>query len=491
MPITDQQYTDWLNSDAPQRALLVEAKAYDVSAGAEVTHYLSTHPFVSLPADTPANQAYDDIIIEVPLFTQRIPEALGGSSQSGWGDIIVSNESGVRDDWLEDAWDGRALKLLVGDPSWPRDDFRTVVDGFSADIVSLDERRIALRARDKSWALNVPIQTSLIGGSSVNKDKLKPLCFGDCFNVEPVLTDAATHKYQVHDGITEDIPAVREGGNATAFTEQLADGTFTLTGSPTARITADVLGASTGPYLTTVADIVEHILTTRTILTSGDLDAAAFTAFDALCAQTVGLYLREGGLVASALDALVRAVGGYWTWTRDGLFTLGRLDAPSGTPVLELIADDIALNGIRIARRILPVKAERFGYRRNWTPQAETVGAVSEANRALYAAPYKTVTASNPAVPAVHLLADEPAEFPTLLQVEAEAQTEVNRDAALYSTLRYVHEVQCFAAPFQIYCGQVIRITHPTKLFADGRLVTVVGIRESPTRKKCVLEVFS
>ncbi len=489
MSITDEQYDVWLKSDAPQRVLLVEAAAY--ADGVETTYYFSTHPFVSLPSDTPANQAYDDIILEVPLFTQRIPEALGGNSQAGWGDIIISNESGARDDWLEMAWDGRSLKMLVGDPDWPRNDFRVVVDGFSADIVALDDRRIAIRARDKSWALNVPIQTNLIGGSGSNKDKLKPLCYGDCFNVEPVLLDHTTHKYQVHDGITEDIPAVREGGNTTAFAEQLADGTFTLTGSPTARITADVLGDSTGAYLTTVADIINEIVTTRTVLTSGDIDSAAFTAFDALCPQTVGIYIREGALVAQVLDALVKSVGGYWTFNRDGELTLGRLDAPTGTPVLELIEDDIALNGIRLVRRILPVKAERFGWRRNWTPQEDTVGAVSEANRALYAAAYQTVTAENAGVPVVHLLADEPPQFATLLQIESEAQDEVERDATLYSELRYVHEVQCFAAPFQIHCGQVIQITYPNAMFAAGRLVTVIGMRETPTGKRVVLEVFS
>jgi len=491
MAITDEQYTAWLRADARQRVLLAEAKSY--KDGVEATRYISTYPFVSAPTDTPPNQPYDDIILEVPLFTQRIPEALGGRSIAGWGDVVFSLDGRDGDEWLTHAWDGREIQLLVGDKDWPRADFRTVLDGFSADIVALDDRRGAIRIRDKSWAFNVPIQTNRIA-SGPNAGKLKPLALGDCFNAEPPLLDAATHKYQGHDGAAEDFPAVREGGNATAFTEQLADGTFTLTGAPTLRITCDIKGESSGPYLTTAAGLIEHIVTTRTVLTSGDIDGASFTAFDALCPQTLGLYIREGGLVVNALDALVKSVGGFWTFDHDDLLTLGRLDLPSGTPVLRLYAErgDIERDGVQLVSRILPVKSERFGYRRNWTVQSDGLAnVVSEADRATYGAAYKTVVAENPLVPTTHLLADEPAEFATLMQIEAEAQAEVERDAALYSELRYVHAVKCFTAPFRVRCGQVIEITYPNTLFRTGRLVTVIGKRVSPTSNRCVLEVFS
>ena len=489
MSISDAQFAAWLKADGKARVLLLEATAY--SGGAVVTRYASNRAFISGPTATPANIAYDDIITGSPEYHVKMSEQFAGGLPGSWGDITITNMAGARDSWLSDAWDGRTQKLLIGDPTWSRDDFRTVLVGVASDIVSQSRTQLSLRLQDKTGSTRVAIQKSLIGGTTANKNAVKPLCFGECFNVEPVLVTAATHEYQVHDGPVNDITDVRDGGLTVGYTKDLANGKFTLTAAPAGLITANVQGAKPSTYYTKTADIISHIVTTRTALTAGDLDTAAFTAFNTTCPQKVGIYIKDRRNVDLVLDELVRGVGGYWTFDRAGLLTLGRLEVPSGTPVLELDADDIVENGIVMTGRLLPVDTYRMGYATNYTPQAEGLfGAVSEANRALYGADEQIVTAANAGITTAHLLARNPDVVSTTLQDATEAQTECTRRATLWGSLRKIFKVQCYAAPFTLRLGHVIKITHPRYGFSGGVLAAVIGINEQPVNARIELEVF-
>lgn len=492
MAITDQQYQDWLRDDRKTRVLLAEATYYP-TGGPAATRYFANRAYVSRPTDTPANTAYDDIIAQTPVFVARMSEQFDRSAPAGWGDLVIANESGARDAWLDDAWDGRGLKLLLGDPSWARDDFRAILQGVSADIVAIDRSHLALRARDKEWLLNVPLQKNLVGGTTDNADRLKPLCYGECYNVEPVLIDAATHKYQVHDGAIEDIVDVRDSGLTVAYAEQVADGTFTLSAAPAGRITADVKGAKPGGvYLTAAADIIEDIWVNRMGLSSAHLDATSFGAFATACPQTLGLYVAEYMSGSTAVDEILASVGGFRSWGRDGTLYLGRLEEPSGTADLELTADDIGLNGLAVVRRVLPVKVLRLGWRRNWTVQRDGLaGAVTEANRAAFGRAWRTKKATNAGADTMHALARHPAQIPTLLVDGSDAQDEVDRRAALWASLRYIYEARAYAAPMTLRIGQEVQLTHPRFGFAGGRNAIIVGFREDPNHGKATLELFA
>lgn len=493
MPISDEQFEDWLRADGKQRCILVEATVY--SGGAETTRYMSNMDYVSEPSDTPSNIPYDAIVSQVPSFKSSVAEAFVGRSQASWGDIIVSNENGARDSWLNEAWDGRALKIYYGDPSWPKADFRLVLNGYSADIAAVERRRLAIRTRDKGWALNVNIQTNLIGGTTANKGRPVPITLGEVFNVEPRLIDAATHTYQVHDGAIEDVTVVRDNGLSigAAFTKDLANGKFSLNAAPAGRITCDVKGAKPGgTYLTTCAEFVDYLVTGRTQLTSADIDATSLSDFDTLCPYTMGFHAADFMSVATAIDSLVISAGGFWTFSRDGLLTLGRLDVPSGDPVVELVADDVVQAGIIPRGRILPVKTYRVGYRRNHAVQADGVaGAVSETDRAALAREFLTASATNAGVDTTHLLAQNPEVATTLIAGETDAQTEADRRAELWSELRFLHQASCFSVPFKIQLGDVVRITHDDFDFDAGRLVRVIGMQDRLDDARVILDVFS
>ncbi len=489
MPISNAQFQEWLFRDN-RRAVLVEAKAY--SGGAEVTRYFSNHAFVSEPSDTPANQPYDDILISVPTFTSKLSELFTGRSIPDWGDLVLTNENGDRDAWLADGWDGRSLKMYLGDPSWPKADFRLILDGITADIASPQRDRVSLKIRDKSWMLNIPVQATLMGGATANADQPQPLCYGQCFNVEPVLETAATHTYRVHDGAINDITDVRDNGVSVAYTKDLANGRFTLNAAPSGRVTCDAQGAKPGgTYLTKCADIVQNLLTAHSQLTTADIDAANFTAFNATCPQTLGLYVRDRQNMIDVIDQVVTSVGGFWTFSRAGLLQLGRLEATTGTAAIALTADDLRAKTLSIERRELPIATLRLGYQKNWTVQTDGLaGVVSEANRALYGAPYLVAKAANAGLFTTYKLARQPEVRETLLALAADAATEATRLQALYDTIRTTYRAPGYVAPFTMSLGNEASLTHPRFGFAAGADAIVVGFVEEVTRSRVTASLW-
>lgn len=488
MAISDAEFNQWLIRENVQRCVLLEVQAY--SGGSTVTRYMSTHGFVSYPTDTPANTAYDEILLSVPRYNSVMSEQLRGYSKPAEGTVNIDNSSGIRDSWLLDAWDGRPFSLYLGDPSWPKADFRLMVAGAIADIVAQDSRTLTLRTRDRQHLLEKPINTALIGGTDATKDAKLPVCYGECYNVEPVLTDSATRTYAVHDGQIEAITAVYENGAAKAFTANLANGTFTLTAAAAGRITADVKGSKTGgTYVNKTADIIQRILTERTTLTGSDIDAAAITALNTDVAGAVGIYVTDGD-VLNALDQLALGCGAFYTFDRSGKFYVAQLKAPAAPAAFTILQDDVAQQAISVAARWLPSKSVRVGYKRMWAKQADGLAAgVADARRAELDQGYSIAKATN-TIPQ-HLLADDPEVELSLFVASSDASAEATRRAALYSTIRLLLRVTCFLGPARAKLGDVVQADLGGRFGMNGTAYArIVGIDESPTSSRVELTLF-
>lgn len=489
MPISDAQYTSWLRADNQRRVVLVEAEAY--SGGSVVTRYMSTPGFVSAPADSPASTGYDDIVLDVPWVRSQLAEALRGRSLISYGDIDIDNSSGVRDAWLTDAWDGRPVRLYLGDPTWPKSDFRLVFSGAVEDIQARDSATLTLRMRDRQHLLDVPACTTLVGGTDSTKDTRRPICYGEVKNVRPVLIDSATRTYAVHDGQIESIDAVYINGATTAaYTFNLALGTITLTAALTGTLTADVRGSKTGgTYVNTAANVLQRLVTERTTLTAGDIDSASISALNTAIGAAVGLYVSaDRTTVLQALDTLLTGIGGWYVIGRDGKLTVGQFAAPTGAPVISLDADDVEENSVELVRRILPAKSVRLGFARFWDTSTSGATTLTEAQRERLAQPYLIAKATNTL--AGHLLAVDEDLLPTCLVASAAAGTEATRQATLYSTLRYVYRLAGFTAAQQVKLGDVVALNLGRFGLNNGTLARVVGLRESLTGGRIELEVF-
>lgn len=489
MAITDQQFQDWLESDGKFRIVLVEAEAY--SGGTVVTRYMSNGAYVTKPTDTPANIAYEDIVLTVPFFRSAMNEQFRGGTTPSWGSLETVN-TGEYDSWLDDAWDGRPIRFYLGDPTWDRADFRLILSLVTEDISTSPGKNV-FKLRDKQQLVNEQIQSNLMTGSTANVNQPIPLCFGECYNITPLLIDAATYKYKIHDGQIEAITTVYSNGVSVAFTASLADGTFTLNAAPTGTITCDAKGSKTGgTYANKVADIVKRILVDHNGVSAGDIDTAAFTAFNTACPQVVGIYIKERLNTIPVLDSLLKTVGGFWTTTRAGKFTVGRLLAPPGSPVLSISADDIVENTLELTKRILPVKTVRLGYKKNWTVQSSGLNSSVTASRAAeLGQEYQVVSVANAGVSSTYLRATEPDMEGTLFVSQSDASTECSRRSTLNNILRKVYKMECFTTPQKLEIGMEVRLIFPRYDLQSGKNCIVIGITERPVDNRVTLELWS
>lgn len=473
MSVSDAEYQAWLKDDNQERAVLVEAKYYDTS---EKVRYMATHSFVSKPTDTPANIVYDDLIVSVPTIQSQVGMAFGV------GDIDLVND-GSLDVWLNDAWDGRGLSLLIGDPTWARDDFRQIASLVTESFEVVNNNKMRLRVRDKREKLNINTQNNYYtSGEAFGKPI--PLTVGQVFNLTPVLINASTHQYQVHDGQINAITDVRDNGVSVSFTANLTTGTFVLSSQPSGVITCDVQGAKpSGTYHTKTADIVEY-LSKREALVTADIDAASIASFNTTVPYAVGFYIASRQNLISVIDKLMNSVGAYWLFNRAGKMVLWQLNNLTNSPSADFDADDVLDNTFKFVSSNLPYARAAIGYQKNFTRQTNLAGSVNEANRNLYQGDNLISTADNSSIITAHPLAVKPEPLDTLITTLTNANTESARVLALNNAVRFVYEATFSTGPFEIKLGDEISVIYPRFGFESGKNVIVVGLDEQPSSNK-------
>ena len=241
MSISDQQFLDWQKADATRRTLLVECDPYvgAAGAGAITTRYLSNRGYITGPSETPANISYEDRITATPAFTVRMSELLLGRSSPSWGDLELFNGDGLFDSWLDDGWDGIAIRVYLGDASWTKSDFRLVATLTASAITARDTSTLAVKIKDFQRWLDVPLTTETMG-IGPNANSPKPVAYGLCRNITPICESTSSLKYRVNAFEVQSIDRVRDNGVPVSFTPDLADGSFVLGSSPSGAITCDV-----------------------------------------------------------------------------------------------------------------------------------------------------------------------------------------------------------------------------------------------------------
>ena len=199
----------WLADPTHILGLLVEITAKNVSTGTETTFYLSNIGYTTTSADV----TYLPIISGGIQTTESL--TIDGSLSMSFGDIRIANYNGDLDDWLDRTkyiWDSRAVKVYLGDPTWVaatlsdvRSVFEKVFDGIIEDVDSSEREFINVKIRDKLNRLNYPISDNKLGtygtwaNGQTNQDTIRPLVFGEVFNMSPVLVDPAYLEYMFND----------------------------------------------------------------------------------------------------------------------------------------------------------------------------------------------------------------------------------------------------------------------------------------------------
>lgn len=188
--------------------------------------------------------------------------------KQSYGELTIENFDYTKDSWLDRSWNGRDVKLLIGDPDWDYSNYRFQTNAISHELVSPDYNNLSLKIRDRSGDLDKDIKLRKFLGDSyeekvesvdeegvftseynsgVAEGAFIPLAYGFCYQVPAILVDAQEHIYQVHDGPIQAVNAVYDRGLSVDFSASnalLSEGKFRLLAQPAGTITCDIQGLS-------------------------------------------------------------------------------------------------------------------------------------------------------------------------------------------------------------------------------------------------------
>lgn len=506
---------------------LVEITAHDGSTTTTL-RYSSGRGTMTLPSESPANAWFAPRLMQPISFkrTMFASARVAGGATVGTGEIVLNNLDQQLASLRDYGIDGRAVVVRLGaqGAAYPSG-YTTVLSG-TAEQATVGATTATIRLRDRLQLLTLPLQATLYAGTNSPpsgaegtaddiKGQRKPLLFGRRYQIEPVLVNTALLIWQFHDGAAHAVDAVYDAGVALtpasdranlaaleaatiapgSYDTCLALGLIRLGAAPAGRVTMDARGDATGGYVDTAAEIVSRILTQRCGIAGGDLDGATFTALASAAGYECGLYITGEITRQQAIDAVLASVGGWLAPDRAGLWQVGRLVAPSGTPAFEFTDVHIlALETLapRDAEAGLPVwRVKLRGLPYAALGRADLAGAVSEADKARLLQPWREATASDSSVQTKHPLAPEMLRD-TAIQDASDLATEAARLLALHKVRRDFVEarVALTEANAAVDLGDVVRLATNRLGYGAGRDFVVVGIDADGKRKRLTLDLW-
>lgn len=504
---------------------------------AQVSYPAATIGRTTSPTDTPPNTY-------VPAaFTGALNygmELFGGTdpSQSGQSSIGVLEliDTGFLDSLTRRIWDGATAELLRGDPAAAFSTYSTVAKLTTAGIV-WDTRKKELRLRDLGHVLTAPLHgtryagTTGYEGDSTLTGRIRPITYGQVFNIAPVQINAATLIYEVSCTSVNAITAVREAGAALVLDTTVgtsgdvatyallaaatiasgkyatckALGLFRLQAAPTKTITADVQGdADTiggATYTAKRAGIMRRIAVGRgnLKLTTSQLDDSTFTAMDTAQAATCGFYFAEEITKAEALARVAAGCLGYWWFTIAGLLSVGYLTEVATTADYTLTvptSGQATGTGDVIGEPVMrvysgPRQATYGGWSFNYTvqPQSELAGAVTQANVAIYSADMRKVSSTSATL--ARIWPTSPiTTLDTGMAGSSDAQTEVTRQQTLLAVPRVRWSVKARLDPFGNWLNKTFSVNGWQRFgFAGAKRFLCVGVSVQG-RNEVVLDLW-
>lgn len=207
----------WLEDPTSIRGILVEVTVaiWDntTSTWVDTILYLSNIGYVTGDSQT----SYLPYLTGALQTTESM--SIDGSLSMSFGDIQIANFNGELDEWLDSTkyiWMNRPIQIYLGDPRWRLETvadirntsvagFQKIFDGVVSDIDSSDRDSLNIKVRDKLERLNGPVSENKLGTygtwgqGQTNQDSIRPLVFGEVFNLSPLYVDPSKLEYMFHD----------------------------------------------------------------------------------------------------------------------------------------------------------------------------------------------------------------------------------------------------------------------------------------------------
>lgn len=359
----------------------------------------------SIPTDEPANTYVPDRLEPTlnygrSLFNGADPRNVANPPE---GVVSLDDLNGSLDYLLDYSWDGAEIVMYRGFSDEP---FRnwTAVGRFAGANIIGDMESIKIRLRDFGWRLNTLLHTEYYQGTGGLegevglKGRWKPYAAGWCFNIEPVLIDAAHQVYQFnfissqaviecrHGGVPltfhadyptyEDLIAatVPAGYYATCLAKSLVLPSITIALSIRLDVKGDAEYSHGFPPPNNRAAIVRRIAVSygdSNLNPDTQLDIASINAFEGFHSAIVGFFWDREITKLNAIKEVVSGVLGWSSFRPDGRLALGfarSLDAEDSVQTIEFQSYGMGL--IEMVDFVPPRAGTIVGWRKNYGPES-------------------------------------------------------------------------------------------------------------------------
>jgi hypothetical protein len=421
--------------------------------------------------------------------------SLDGTPSISYGTIELANIGGEIDSWIDDVWSNRSIKIFIGDLMWKRQDFYQVFDGIVADVDTPSRDKVVMKISDKLQRLNTSMSDVTLGGTTVNSDKLRPLLFGECHNITPLLADAATEKYMVHDGPIERIIEVRDNGAPVNFTADIATGTFVLNQAAVGTITCSAQGFKPVTYSKNIFRLIPLIVKTYgqadQRLTDADIDLDIFnTLASGAMDDPVGIYLTEKANVLDVCNKLASSLGARLAFDRTGKLYCVKLDLQGIAGGTVVTKDDMQEWSLDISDRPEVVAAVKIGYCKNYTTQTALADGLPPNVSELYGQVWITTTKKDDNVATRYKLFTETSTQETQLIATDSAEREASRRLTLFKTQRKVLKYNGLGYLLLERLGNPQTLVHTRFGLAGGKSGQIISISKDWFNAKVDFEVL-
>lgn len=446
--MTDQEYDDWLASTSAARVVLCEL---DYPGG---TRYVASQPYISQPGDTDPNRIYDDLMVSAVDIDTRIDGLVG------FGEIELVDDGEITA-WADDAWRGHGIRLYLGGPEWPRDDFRLIARGINGGILNASRGSLSFEMIDQSEALDEVIDT----GRLPDDAGPVPLALGSVYNAPAYLLQPSPYEFKASFlPVTALTP--KDNGNSVAHTGDLANGSFELSSGIVGTLTVDIEESHNTPQA--IAQwVADHYG-----ITVADIDLPAYT---------VGLYYNGEVSGRQILDELCNGLSAYWYLDATGELVVRQRTLPNVADVT-LLGDDILDGQISLTDTQPPWSSLTLRWGRNYSNLSQVAGAVGDVEADRLRRNWSEVrdTQSLPDYPLA-----ESRSIDTPISNATDADTELARLLTLRSERRDVYSIDAFLPVVEVSNG--LSVIHPR---LEGRIGSVISVSRSPTAGTADLGVW-
>jgi len=419
----------------------------------------------------------------------------GGVSIARVADIDLQLADDEFEYLVNQSFDTRDVTVRVGLSDQDISEYRVVLRG-KTERVEADLNNLRIVLRDQNVLLERSMQTrtypGTTGGYNGTSDLTgvyKPLLYGICRHISPLLLDSVRLTYQIHDGPIHQIFSIHEGGalhtsigdiadhglanlnfwvptlaqvNSAVYMTDLSRGCFKFAAPPVKPLTVVAQGHTSVPFGNPqVGRIIETILETR--VPEAMIDRNSLDEFLVDQQGGAGIYIMEETSVKEAFRELLAPIAANLHMDNLNRVTVRQLKC--GIPVAFLRANGMMESGIGVQPLPhVPGAQYKVGYNRAWTVFNESdyldnASSVVVNTFLKNEYRYQLMPLTGPGITRLpHWSSAKTVEINTLMDNAVQAGAIAVRIAHLNYTMQRLYRLTVTGFPYQIQIGDTVML---------------------------------